>query len=409
MLPSLPLPSGQYPPFASVTDTDHRAWIFTATALGLSMTLLSSAVRISIRLTISSGWGLDDATLAISTILSFVQSSLVLAACADGLGKSIELIPLELRGGIQQKYYTSNLIFIVALGFSKVSLLLFLRRLTPVSLQRRVILALLGLIAAWTMGSVLAAALQCELSQPWIIVGQKCSGWFLRWEILEIFASLIEVAICLMAVWLVWNLHTGLDKKVVVVLAFSFRLVLIVFTGFRLGSFNEKAFTADFMLHEASYICWTQAELNYSILSATIPIARQFVSSLGTHYGGGHGLSSDGNGYGSGAAYSYKRSGGTKQGSNFQMSVLKSSGRRKSGSANPTDGVLYAETTDDGVYSYGIEGSTHPIKGNMTNSRGAGLTKSHNADATSVGSNDSQKMIIRKDVTWQIRRDSVDL
>ncbi|KAK5125219.1 hypothetical protein LTR85_000895 [Meristemomyces frigidus] len=227
---------------------------------------------------------------------------------------------------------------------------------------------------------------------------------------MEVIGSLFEVAICLMALWLVWNLHTGLDKKTVVVIAFSFRLGIIIITGFRLGSFNQTAFTTDFTLGEASYIAWTQTELNYSIISATIPIARQFVSSLGTHYGGGHGISSDGNGYSSGAAYSYKRSGGTKQGSGFQMSALRSNGRRKSGSAHPKDRVPYVEARDDGIYSYGIEGPAQASStANATSNHGPGVMKSQSADATSVGSNDSQKMIIRKDITWQIQRDSVEI
>lgn len=181
---------------------------------------------------------------------------------------------------------------------------------------------------------------------------------------------------------------------------------MLIFTGLRLGSFHEAGFTVDPFLLETPYICWTQTELNYSIISATISVARQFVANLVTHYGGGHGMSNSGSGYGFNSANGYKLSNGNTQGASFQMSALKSNGRRKSGSANPKDQLPFLESRDDGVYSYGIEGPVQASStSNAANNRTPGDTKVRGADAASVGSDDSQKMIIRKDITWQIQHD----
>ena len=64
----LPVPPGQTPPFAVVTSTDHRAWIFIAAALGIVMKVLASAIRVFVRYTSKSSWGLDDFLLPISTV-----------------------------------------------------------------------------------------------------------------------------------------------------------------------------------------------------------------------------------------------------------------------------------------------------------------------------------------------------
>src|SRR5271155_4676800 len=126
------VPSGQNPPFAVVTDTNHTAWIIIATALGLACVLLFSCIRIFVRCTISPGVGLDDAFLAAATvslknsvvptgllgalihrptplcadhelqIVAVIQSSILLGACSDGLGKSIELLPLVIQAKVQQ-------------------------------------------------------------------------------------------------------------------------------------------------------------------------------------------------------------------------------------------------------------------------------------------------------------------
>lgn len=66
--PPIVIPSGYHPPFAVVTDTDHTAWIIIAAALGLSMILLFSAIKIFIRWSISPRVGLDEAFLAAATV-----------------------------------------------------------------------------------------------------------------------------------------------------------------------------------------------------------------------------------------------------------------------------------------------------------------------------------------------------
>jgi len=70
---AFPVPSGQYPPFAVVTETDHTAWIIIATALGLSCILIFSVIKIFIRWTITHTVGADEAFLAASTVRPMIR------------------------------------------------------------------------------------------------------------------------------------------------------------------------------------------------------------------------------------------------------------------------------------------------------------------------------------------------
>ena len=63
-----PIPSGQAAPFAVLTDSDHGALILVSASMGIAMTLLASAIRIFIRHSVNSDWGVDDAVLAIATV-----------------------------------------------------------------------------------------------------------------------------------------------------------------------------------------------------------------------------------------------------------------------------------------------------------------------------------------------------
>ncbi|KAK5118769.1 hypothetical protein LTR85_007975 [Meristemomyces frigidus] len=98
---------------------------------------------------------------------------------------------------------------------------------------------------------------------------------------------LFEVAILVAPVWLAWRLQKPLETKLEIVTPFALRLLILILTGLRLASFNQAALLTDFSLREAKYIAFTQAELSYSVISATFPTARRMMLNLTTFYNGG--------------------------------------------------------------------------------------------------------------------------
>lgn len=73
-------------------------------------------------------------------------------------------------------YYASNLFFVLALGFSKLSVGLLLFRLTSVRHHKIIFMGVLAFITTWTIAATFAVALQCNLSQPWITIGERCTN-----------------------------------------------------------------------------------------------------------------------------------------------------------------------------------------------------------------------------------------
>lgn len=68
------------------------------------------------------------------------------------------------------------MLFILSLGSSKISVVLFQAKLTANMSQRRIFKGFASFAGIWTIGSFLALALQCKLSRPWLLVGQDCFG-----------------------------------------------------------------------------------------------------------------------------------------------------------------------------------------------------------------------------------------
>jgi hypothetical protein len=73
-------------------------------------------------------------------------------------------------------YYVSNLLFVVSLGLSKISVAFLLLRLTPQKEHMRILHGIIASMAVWTVASTFTVALQCNLSHPWILIQESCPG-----------------------------------------------------------------------------------------------------------------------------------------------------------------------------------------------------------------------------------------
>jgi hypothetical protein len=73
-----------------------------------------------------------------------------------------------------QAEYAATILFIASIACSKLSLLIFIRNLTPASLDRRVALVLGAFIGLWAVISIFTASFQCHLPQTWNYLHGTC-------------------------------------------------------------------------------------------------------------------------------------------------------------------------------------------------------------------------------------------
>jgi hypothetical protein len=149
---------------------------------------------------------------------------------------------------------------------------------------------------------------------------------------------------------------------------------LIIAIAFRLATFNTLGLTTNPTFLQDKFIVWTQTELCYSIMAATIPSIRPFIKTLATNYG-----ATPANGYGSGYGSGHRNgTDGDTQSGTYQMSNLRPKGKG--------DEYKYR------VWSGATDEEPRAVR---------------RADAASVGSSDSQRMMIKKDLTWEVVADIV--
>lgn len=183
---------------------------------------------------------------------------------------------------------------------------------------------------------------------------------------------------------------------------------------FRLYAFDESGLTVNPTLLESVFVVWTQAELNFSLVACTIPTLRRFVSGLATYYGAldqnkatdgsGHELCSD-NEFAMSPLSSAVKSADLNR-RRPPLSENSNSIRRSSftpAEQNGSDGVLVEPRHNWPIVSNG-NSQNLSIPTNFTGNEGITATHVMAQDSNSVDSNDSQQMIIKKDVTWTIER-----
>jgi hypothetical protein len=317
---------------------------------------------------------------------------------------------------------------------SRCCVVIFVLRLTPIESHRRVAYGIIIATALWAIGAVFSSALQCDPSQPWRLVGQHCDNFYTRLKTVCVIDAILEAAIVACTVFMVRPLKTTASKKFVVVFVFSFRLPIIVIIAFRLHTFHHAGLTTNFTLLEAMYITLTQTQVNYSLISATIPNLRPIINNLNTHYGAmaestlaGSNYNSNSNSGNSGdrtqRSGSRRNSRRSSLGNIFAMGPLK---RLKSkakdsarGGARGSSSALRGGESDDmpgleTVPSIGTQavdtGSSVRVHGghgtHPTSEAIEGIfPAAQDAERTSFVSHDSQRMMIRKEVDIRIHSD----
>ncbi|MCJ1291175.1 hypothetical protein MMC34_002718 [Xylographa carneopallida] len=277
--------SGQAPPFAVISPTDQSGLVIMAAAVGMSFVFVASLIRWYVRREVSNSFARDDAVIVIATVFSVLQTITVFVSVAHGFGKSIDLIGPSDLASIQKAQYADDILYIITLWLTKSSAALLFMRLTPDQNHVRAAKAVLAISTVWVVVSLFMVALRCQLSTPWMDYDGQCTNLFLRWQIISAIDIITEIALFAVAIYIVQGLQMPLRRKATVVLAFAFRLLLIIPIAFRLHYINSIVWLANPPLDLSTATLLTQVELNYGIIAATIPCLRPFMKATTTNFG----------------------------------------------------------------------------------------------------------------------------
>ncbi|KAK5658295.1 hypothetical protein OQA88_2270 [Cercophora sp. LCS_1] len=393
---------GQSAPLATLTPTDQSGVVVIATTLALVLALTFMIIRMYVRLQFQRGFARDDIASVVSTVTFITQSGLVFGQVHHGFGKTIDdITPAGLLAS-QKIGYSSDIFYILAVFFTKCSITLFFVRLSPDRNHMRAATVCLGVITLFTVGSILATTLRCDLSSPWVFIGTRCPGLLVRWQAVAVFDIISEVAIFAVSVYMVRNLKLSTAKKSAVFFAFGIRLLVVIPIIVRLLFLDSEFSGVDPTLDGVMAVVCTQIHISFAIMATVMPCLRPFMSALSTHYGGQAEVKTPGNTVLSKLTGNSDRSHrenkeAKKLEFGYALDDITAVGDRCS---RHTD-------IETGIAASGGVKTAHqpPARWDGSDYRVAVSSKNLSVDGNSTQrnqSNESQRMIISKNTEWQV-------
>ncbi|OCK81367.1 hypothetical protein K432DRAFT_450183 [Lepidopterella palustris CBS 459.81] len=375
---SLPASGGDR--FSTITPDDHGGLIYIATLMSLTYSLITFVARCFIKWKL---FGVDDWAMAAAQVLTVAQFIAIVVALSSGLGKTYNLLTDGQYYSMVKAQYANQILLYASLCLSKCSVILLIRRVFTRDMKSFWVICtvMLGAIVVWGIASIIGICAGCLPTEYGALsTNMKCAGWTLRYKLVVIFDIITETILVLIPIYLVWGIQMSMKLKLRVIIAFAFRLPIITFALLFLYytlriplSQNPGVSASPALIHQ-------QAELGYSLISATIPCLKSFLKSFDTGLGLAVGYTQ--NAYGSGG-----------YGGSYKMESLSKSVGSVGG-----DGGLRGEGR---LRPEKIKNTTRVYSGRI---EGGGMARE---GSVASGSGGSQEMIIRRDVQWDVRHDDV--
>ncbi|OJD25684.1 hypothetical protein ACJ73_02948 [Blastomyces percursus] len=271
------LPSRISEPLAADTSNDNSGFIAIITALFLVYALVSLGIRAYVRHS-RHVVKADDYVLLAAMVLFCIQSSVVFVQIGNGWGKSRKLLISLPHIVLLKATYAADMLYVLTHCVSKSSAALFYLRISPGRSHIFVAWGLVGLSVIWAVISMILISLGCNHSRPWIDVSSNCAGLFPRWQFIGAFDIITEIGLSSVSFFLVAGIQMRTSRKIVVVLAFSSRLLVAIPSSFHIHYVKRMLDSSDYTLVGSYATISLQLELSYGIMANTIPCLKPFVA-----------------------------------------------------------------------------------------------------------------------------------
>lgn len=124
--------------------------------------------------------------------------------------------------------YTYQILFIITIVLAKMSLLLFITRLTPNVATIRAGRIILCLIATWGVATVFGFAFQCSLPQPWNNISGVCRNQSALYYAAAVIDIITDIALTILPVVILWGVQIQRRKRAIVMLVFIARMLWVI-------------------------------------------------------------------------------------------------------------------------------------------------------------------------------------
>lgn len=144
----------------------------------------------------------------------------------NGLGQRIASVSDDRRSNYEKAHYAGNLLYVLVLTLSKLSVLYFYQKLTPMPAHRRIIKFGVPLLGLWGATSFFVFAFQCPAPKVWSLAeSSQCMNRLRFSTFFDIGNILFEVILVGFPVYVVTKIQANSSKKILLISCFLARLL----------------------------------------------------------------------------------------------------------------------------------------------------------------------------------------
>ncbi|CAI7567762.1 unnamed protein product [Penicillium viridicatum] len=214
-------------------------WVLLVTIIFSVSARLATKIRLFKRLTT------DDLLIIASLVLGIGQSIVVSLAVGSGYGKHSKDVSSADMEQVMKNLFAASLLYLLSLTFSKLSLVVFIRGLTPSAKDKWLARGVEVIVYAWAVVAIFGTAFQCSLPHTWDFQNGQCFN-LLAWRYFIAISNIVtDLLIVTQAMILVSSIQTTLGRRLVFAGIFMPRLFVPVATIVELVFIKKSTKTND--------------------------------------------------------------------------------------------------------------------------------------------------------------------
>ncbi|EFX06568.1 cfem domain containing protein [Grosmannia clavigera kw1407] len=280
---------------------DRSTLIWLIPAIFGPAAVIAFGCRIMARVLVSfETWGWDDTIMVVTMVRVHTARSHVCFVAADtracqflviplqifsgplsqlGLGRDIWTITPKNITGILYLYYWDELLYLAALPMTKISILLFYRRIFPSPFFRRAVWLLIGCNVGYLIAFNIVSVYQCSpLEGAWKAWDGTVQAHCRDINAQSWAAAIINIALDLATIILplpeLSKIRLSIAKKFQVLLMFSLGFFVTIVSAIRLSSLQQYGTTTNFTQDYTEIGYWSTIEVAVGVVCACLPAVR---------------------------------------------------------------------------------------------------------------------------------------
>ncbi|TVY40801.1 hypothetical protein LOCC1_G006253 [Lachnellula occidentalis] len=260
-------------------------WVETALALLFVCLRLHTRFRI----THTAGW--DDYLIALSWVLLLAFSAAMTSAVMKGFGRHSTELTLTALVAATKAEIIGQTFCIIAIATSKVSVAIFLLRITIIQWHRMVLYFLMFALTIICILDALFDFIRCDpVAHVWNpTLDAKCWISTTGFTALSIVAGNLgmsagaDFVLAVLPWFILWDLQMKRKEKRLIAASMSLGLFAMAAGIIRAVALESLTSRSDYSYETVSLILWSSTELMVTILTATIPCLRPLYNEIRGH------------------------------------------------------------------------------------------------------------------------------